>query len=204
MRPTPSDLWPGAARIWQRGDFRGLVLAALFACALNVALLLAVVWPYWAPIEAKWASWLMVVTLWGAGGWESMKSRQAWQHAVDQDPQLDLFLAARAEYLKGNRTEAERCLVQLLQSNDQDIEARLLLATLYRHAQRWDDAKEQLRRLQRWRNAARWNMEIRREWERISKAEAERVLEDQPSVPARPGFVRSRANRGDSAINKAA
>lgn len=202
MRFSPSDLWPGAARVWHRGERWGLVLAVLFACVLNVALLTGMVWPFWVTPHVKWACLLVVAAGWGFGVWESQRARRIWARTAEEDPQLDLFLAARAEYLRGNREEAERYLAQVLQKDEQDVEARLLLATLYRHARRWDDAKEQLRRLQRWRKAACWNREIRREWEQISKAES--VLEEKPSSPRRAGFVRSRAKVHDSAANKAA
>jgi hypothetical protein len=42
-------LWPGLARLWLRGDLRGLLAAVGFAGLLNAALVATLIWPEIAP-----------------------------------------------------------------------------------------------------------------------------------------------------------
>ena len=52
---------------------------------------------------------------------------------------------------------------RLLQRHPRDVEARLLLATLLRHARRYPEALDQLDRLERLNDAAKWTLEIETE-----------------------------------------
>jgi hypothetical protein len=71
----------------------------------------------------------------------------------------------------------QRTLLELLRHDGRDAEARLLLATLWRHEGRFDAASDQLDRLARLETATPWRQEI--EWER------ERIAENrvQTEVP---------------------
>ena len=86
--------------------------------------------------------------------------------------QLDLFLAARGEYLRGKWNKSEELLSRILADDPRDVEARLMLATLMRHRSRIDEAREHLRRLQRLERAGNWNMEIEREWRALRRMES--------------------------------
>ncbi|MCA9151332.1 MAG: tetratricopeptide repeat protein [Planctomycetales bacterium] len=166
-----ADLWPGLARLWWAGDIVGLMYAIAFAVLSNF-LLLGRVWPDWISpsVQRSLAGGLVLLVGWGV--WDARLFRISWQRARLSDEHLDLFLSARREYLRGQRENAERLLQQLLQAKPDDIESRLLLVTLLRRAHRVDEAKEQLRRLQRWRDAGKWNLEIRREWEHLGQLAA--------------------------------
>jgi thioredoxin-like negative regulator of GroEL len=71
-----------------------------------------------------------------------------------------LFRRAQAEYLQGDYFQAEATLTGLLAREPRDAEARLLLATLLRHTQRYEEAEDQLKQLSRFETAARWQIEI--------------------------------------------
>jgi len=73
--------------------------------------------------------------------------------------------------LKGHWIEAEARLVKILEAAPADVEARLLLASVYRRSQRKDEAWHQLRELALCPAAERWRREREREAERL-KAEA--------------------------------
>ena len=165
-----ADYWPGMTRLWWRGDVTGLVLALAFAVLWNL-LVVGRIWQEWISPSVQQTLAVGLVTLWCWGVWDARQFRRGWERNQQTDEQLDLFLSARREYLRGQRDVAERNLGRLLQLKPDDIEARLLLVTLLRRIRRVDEAKEQLRRLQRWRDAGKWNLEIRREWELLARLE---------------------------------
>ncbi len=171
LRVEPADSWPGLARLWQKGSLSGLLIAVIYSILLNATLTVVLIWPGMLPAGIKGFLAAALAAAWVAGWLDARRLRrhEEWKHR--RDPQLDLFLSARGEYLKSNWQTAERQLRQLLSESPEDVEARLMLATLLRHAGRLAEAKEQLRRLQRRSRAAIWNLEIRHEWEQLSKQE---------------------------------
>ena len=72
--------------------------------------------------------------------------------------------------MKGTWFEAERKLSIVLRRDEHDLEARLLMATLLRHAKRFDDATHQLNLLVRMDGAHRWALEIHGEGELLEEA----------------------------------
>ena len=80
-----------------------------------------------------------------------------------------LFRRAQAEYLQEDYFQAEATLAELLEANPRDAEGRLLLATLFRHTKRYDEAEDQLRQLTRFETAARWHIEITGERARLKR-----------------------------------
>jgi thioredoxin-like negative regulator of GroEL len=85
--------------------------------------------------------------------------------------------------LKGNWFEAERGLYRLLRENDHDLEARLLLATLFRHTKRFEEATRQLNQLARLDGAQRWALEIQREGQLLAEARRDTITaEDNAAV----------------------
>ena len=171
LRVEPTDVWPGLTRLWYGGLLSGLLVAVAFSIVLNATLLVGLAWPAMVPSAVKGALLAITVAMWGVGWIDALRVRHHDQLRRQRDPQLDLFLSARGEYLKRNWSSAEELLQRLLRETPEDVEARLMLATLLRQVRRLADAKEQLRRLQRWSRAAVWNLEIRQEWEQLSKLE---------------------------------
>jgi thioredoxin-like negative regulator of GroEL len=98
------------------------------------------------------ASWLGLVVM--TAGW-NVSPLDVVRPADDT-----LFLEARGYYLKGNWYEAERRLRTAIRGNERDLDSRLLLATLLRHAGRPDEARRELDLLERLEGAARWEAEI--------------------------------------------
>jgi len=81
-------------------------------------------------------------------------------------------------YLQGQWFEAEKKLVSLLRQNPRDVEARLLIATLFRHTRRWEEALRQLDQLERLEASRAWALEIHRERELIRQAKAQLPTSD--------------------------
>jgi cytochrome c-type biogenesis protein CcmH/NrfG len=60
-------------------------------------------------------------------------------------------------------------LQQLLRQSPRDVESHLMLATLYRHTSRREEALERLRLLERLDGSERWRWEIARERELLER-----------------------------------
>ncbi len=155
-------LWPGLSRLWQRGDLTALGMAIAFAVLLNLVLLASFVrsdgaWKSWCGY-----GWAALVAFWALGVWHAAR-----HHASSGDfhghNQQDLFIQAQAEYLRGHWVEAQALLEQLIGRNPEDIEAQLLLSSVYRRSRRIELSRRQLRRLCTFEEAARWRFEIERE-----------------------------------------
>jgi cytochrome c-type biogenesis protein CcmH/NrfG len=71
-------------------------------------------------------------------------------------------------YLKGDYYQAEGILQRLIKTNAADADARLMLATLLRHAGRFDEAAGQLDALALVDGAEKWRFEISRERRRLA------------------------------------
>lgn len=177
MRTLLTCLWPGLAPLWWRGHWAGLVEAVAFATGLNLLLMATYVWPQW--VEQPWPtmSWFALSGVWVFACWRN------WHKLPTLvDDQLDntsqaLFVQAQTEYLKGNWYDAEKLLQQLLVRRPRDIEGLLLMATLFRHTRRRDEAVTTLERLERLNGSGRWLLEIAHERQKLKRL----AEEDQPS-----------------------
>jgi tetratricopeptide (TPR) repeat protein len=163
--PWATYLWPGLPQLWFSGLWSGLVLAAGFAVLLNLLLLASLVWVELLSPPHLRLGWLAVGVLWS--GSAILSAGHARRGATQGTASAEaLFREALSEYLQGSWFEAETILGRLLQRHPRDVEARLLLATLLRHARRYPEALDQLDRLERLRDATKWTQEIaaERKW----------------------------------------
>jgi tetratricopeptide (TPR) repeat protein len=165
-------LWPGLPPLWRRGAWSGLGVACGYAAVLNLLLLSSLVWMELAGPAALRLAWLGLGLSWGGISlwslWHGPPESQAALPAGEQD----LFPRALNEYLRGNWFEAEVCLSRLLEAEPGDVDSRLLLASLLRRSGRWEAARRELERLERFERAAKWGLEIGRERQRLLAAEA--------------------------------
>jgi tetratricopeptide (TPR) repeat protein len=76
------------------------------------------------------------------------------------EPREQLYRDAQRVYLQGDWVAAEQLLLKLLKLDDRDAEARLMLATLWRHQGRHREAIRQLDKLSRLEAADPWQNEI--------------------------------------------
>lgn len=173
-------LWPGLPLVWKRGEWYALALALGFAVLLNFVLVTSVIWTEVLPVSVRNGVWLVVFALWFG------TSLAAWRHGVRGLPIAEAadreksFSDAVEHYLRGNWFEAECVLAGLLRRDLRDVDARMMLATLYRHTGRIDEAVEELDRLERIDEAAKWALEIARE--RRWLADGRQATSQQPLV----------------------
>lgn len=178
-----ANFWPGLSHLWNRGSWAGLALAVGFTVLLNVLLVATLVWNEWMTAGARLIGFGVLSIIWVLA-W--LESRADWRRyvaeftaanvpdgtAVETPDQRGnrLFGEAQQKYLAGDWVATEQLLRQLLKMDKGDVEARLMLATLWRHLGRNDEAAEQLHRLQRLEAAGPWRDEIAREKEQLSRA----------------------------------
>ena len=170
-----ASLWPGFTRAWVFGKWEGVLLAALFAAALNSALLTTFV-----PRETiqntalVGSAWVLVLGFWTVGIWWRAHdlSRLRVKHHNQSNRDDSLLIEAQQNYLKGHWIEAESIVVQMLTQDSADIEARLLLASVQRRTRRTAKAHRTLVELQSHPAAAKWQLEIASELEQLADATA--------------------------------
>lgn len=171
--PQPGDKfvpWPGLARLWSEGSLAGLIWALALTSVLHFAVLSTFVWTRWVPYPVVLAAWSGVAVIWllaWTNGW--MGCTHSTDKNLGSDPRTDLFRRAQREYLRGNWFQAETALEHLLATKRMDVPARLMLATLYRHVGRVDEAKRHLLDLEELPGSDRWQLEVRRERELLDR-----------------------------------
>jgi predicted Zn-dependent protease len=138
-------------------------LALAFAALVNFALVASFVWTELFPAAVRKSVWLAVAAVW-VGSAVAARWRDTTAGGNDDTTRPgDPFGDAAEQYLKGNWFEAECLLADLLRRDPRDVDAGLMLATLYRHTGRLDEASNQLDHLERLDEAAKWALEISRE-----------------------------------------
>jgi len=186
--------WPGLPSVWIGGAWSGLILAVGFGLLLNWALVSTFVWTELVGPLAKQGIWLGVAVVWSGAvlmaAWQSVPPRGA---SIDASNlglfSGDWFSEARDRYLAGDWIQTELLIERGLGSQPDDVEARLLKATMLRRSGRLPEAASQLTRLAGLPGAAKWELEIQRERERLSGAshDDDRSEEEQPQqVSQRP------------------
>jgi len=174
-------LWPGVRQLWGQGNPSALILSLALAVVLDVALVGTFGWnELFTPVvrNALWVSlgimWLVAVVY--TANWDPYAG------AVKPSAKKgDGFGEALDYYLKGNWFEAERSLAGLLKGHPQDLDARMMLATLFRHTGRWEEAQQQLDWLQKAEGSQKWELEIWRERQGLAAA---RQRSDDTGTPA--------------------
>ncbi len=177
--PWAIYLWPGLPQLWRRGLWSGLLLATVFALLVDVMLLASLVWGELLSAFDLRVGWSALGLLWGlstvvSARWGRLEPAAKVVAATDA-----MFRRSQNEYLQGNWFEAETHLAHLLAVNPRDVEGRLLRATLLRHTRRYDEALDELGRLERLEDATAWQQEIARERTQIAARQAEMAEVDR-------------------------
>ena len=160
-------VWPGLAQIWTGQEVLGLILATVFAAALNLAILSKFLWTeafadglpgFFAAVAAL--TWFAAFgyTLWWL--WRCHPERH--REAID-----GLFRRAVECYLKGRWDESRRTLEQLLALDDTDADALMQLATLYLRTDQPDLARAAFRQCLELDSGSKWKWEIGRALARL-------------------------------------
>lgn len=182
--------WPGLAQLWLRGSYPALFWAIGFSILLNLALVSTFLWPALLGDTFPVIAWPILFCIWLGSTLISLRmidelsvppqmaaeqERSGFSDEIvgktDNDCQSDstgeishtLFNRAQREYLRGHWSETESLLKARLNQTERDIEASLLLATLYRREDRFDEALSQLTQIEKFDDSVHWRFEIDRE-----------------------------------------
>jgi hypothetical protein len=158
-----ASLWPGLPRLWRHGSTSALLVALGFAVLLNSVLLTSYVQPDLVVPWLRQALWWVLLIGWVANLWLSQRLVDDQRPRPSSGGDEGLFLQAQAEYLRGHWFEAESLLRTLLHATPQDVDARLLLASLLRRSGRPPEAATELRTLAATPGASKWSFEFERE-----------------------------------------
>ncbi len=168
------SVWPGLPSLW-RGKASGLVLALVFSWCVGVGLILSLVWPEWFRPGAHAMVWLVVVGTWIVTALPHVIRSVSGRPVLAEVDSLGLFCHAQAEYLRGDLQQTERLLLRLLKFDPDDVDARMMLATLYRHQRDIRRSREQLDQVARSPEGAKWKMEIARELQMVQRCEEDKT-----------------------------
>lgn len=171
MRASPIVMccWPGLPRLWLCGDWFSLLVALAFGVVLNLLLVSACVCPDWLPWPANGLAWLLVGGFWFVSAVRAHRNCPELTQPLRVADDRGLFLQAQNEYLQCHWFEAESALNKLLSLSCRDIDARLMLATVYRHTKRYQEAITELRSIEQFDGAEKWHSEIKAERQLVQR-----------------------------------
>lgn len=175
--------WPGLPGLWYRGSFFSLLVAIGFSILLNVALVTSFVWPWMLGETFLAIAWPLILLVWSISAVTTYRrlpdlmSVSPSEKVADQRPPDTLFNQAQSEYLRGHWQESASLLQRLILRQPRDMEARLLLATLFRHTRQFENAKIQLDELMKFDESVEWVFEIERERELLDLIEQHEATE---------------------------
>ena len=175
--PWVAYAWPGLPQLCSQSSWSSLAVAAGFAVAVNLTLSATLLWSELLTPGMRTLAWGVVVAVWIGSAVISYRWDRRHGSALAPNPAADGYEEALDHYLKGEWLETEQTLARLLRRNPRDADAGLLLATLWRHTGRLDEAARQLDRLECLDAAVKWAVEIGRE---------RQLLAELGSEPAEP------------------
>ena len=175
--PIIFTFWPGLPQLWLLGRWSGLLKAIIFAAFLNFVLIATYVLPELVSKTGLVTSWVILGFSWifaiVQNDWVVSEFAQN-QSKPDNSEELDgLFEMAQSEYLQGHFDEAENSLERLIWLCPGDLDARLYLATVFRHRGRLHQALNQLDVMEKYEHVTKWQFQIAEERNLISELETE-------------------------------
>jgi hypothetical protein len=184
MRKVPwaACLWPGLPQLWLGGQWAGFAKSLAAAAVANAVLASCFGWGELVNSATRNILLSAVGVCWIATALAGYRQIRRSADRKPHTPAKDTFAQALDLYLKGDYFQAECLLVEILGREERDADARLLLATLYRHNKRYDEAMRQLDSLDRFEDAEKWAMEI--EQERMLIEEAKKSAVEEEFLPA--------------------
>ena len=183
-------LWPGLPQLYYRGAISGLLVAVGFAAFFNLLVVTSLVWTDLATPGLRMAGWGIATLVWI---FAAVSSRPICREDTEKSGKTtesngrDPFEDVIDEYLKGHWYEVEIGLNAILRRFPRDAEARLLLATMFRHTDRPEEAIHRLDELTRLETCEEWRVEITRERKLLAdKQTKQSSTNDEQTTEAEP------------------
>lgn len=168
--PIAAYLWPGLPMILSTGSWWGLAWAVGFAFFVYLLLFAVLWWPELLSYHTRNGIGVAALVFWTGS---AVVSARALRQRKEEPVGKATIAEATIHYLRGEWFEAECILVDLVRRNPRDVDAGLMLATLWRHTRRYEEAERQLSRLQLLDESRKWTMEIYQEKRRLDLAKAD-------------------------------
>ena len=184
--------WPGLAQLWLRGQWRGLLIATSFAMVVNLNLAATLIWPEWLPARWCQAIWVGLAVTWLVMSIQSYSLVVSIQNltTINEQPlshtakKNDYYVEAQTYYLQQSWFEAEQCLTKAIAANGHDVDALLMLASLYRHTGRIGEARQVLEHVATVERTDKWNWELVRETQLLDSFESTEHVDLDPATLA--------------------
>ncbi len=201
MRPLFKPLfflWPGSTGAVYYGLWSQLFIALIYGAVLQTLLVSNFYWLDFMPHFARVGSYVFLALTHLTLSAIAASKLKKYERTKNYDAQGRYFLEAQTHYLRGNWFETECCLKSVLKKNPYDVDALLMMATLFRHTERFEDARRTLRELEKLEDSDFWREEIALEKAAIRDDEAsareeskeEREFEAPPTKNAAPSAAR--------------
>ena len=162
--PIIFTLWPGLPQLWLHGRWLGLAKAVGFAVLLNFVLIATYVQTDLVSKTYLIVAWISCGLIWSsaillndADASGSTASDLDNEKAEEFDR---LFVSAQSEYLQGHFEEAENLFERLIWLRPDDLDARLYLATIFRHRGRIGHANRHLDLMGKFDHVTKWQFQI--------------------------------------------
>lgn len=171
--------WPGLQGLHRHGKILPSLTAISYGLLLGLGVASAWVWPQLLEGTAEQLLWTVLFLLAVATFFVGDRIVDEADEQTSEPPEgNDVFRAAMTQYLRGDWFSVERNLKNALRQRPRDIECRLLLATMFRHTGRLEEAQGELLYISRVEQAWRWDVELQREWGWLQEALTENGTEE--------------------------
>jgi len=162
--------WPGLPQIWSGQEVLGLILAGLFAAALNLTVVAQWIWT--ESFAPGWPSFFAALTI---CDWAACLAYTLWWiwlcHPERHRAEIDrLFREATESYLQGRWNEARRRLERILTMDETDADALMQLGSLFVRTEQPALARRAFRQCLELEGGAKWRWEIRQLLARLGEA----------------------------------
>ena len=162
------SIWPGLPQIWSGQEVLGLILATLFAWAVNLSLVSRYIWT-----EAFAPGWSVFFVALAVSTWVGSLAYTLWWlwlcHPAGHSAEIDrLFREATEAYLQGRFQEARVWLEQIVAMDDHDADALMQLGTIFVRTDQPALARRAFRQCLELEGGAKWRWEIQQAITRLS------------------------------------
>ena len=184
-------LWPGCNNLWRRGEWTALGHAIAFTWLFIGLLATTFLWP--GALSSSWTA--LGWGAWGVWWCGFLWLRQTGPKLPVETPRdsensapmasPDLLIQAQVEYLRGHWFECQELLEKQVESSRDDVEARLLLATLFRRRGQPQQAERHLRLIEQQGSGDAWATELHAERQLLA-VQSDQTLQSEEQGEQKP------------------
>lgn len=176
-------LWPGLPGLFRYGRWSFLIVALAFAFVLDGFLFLNFFWTEYLTPTQRNIGLLVLLGVWFCLGIIANQRMKWFENMRCSDLKSQKYNDVILHYLQGNWFETEFTLKAILKKNPQDVDALLMLATLFRHTKRSEEAIQTLLLAKKMEESRKWYFEIETELSRLKPSDL--TSETGPEVTAK-------------------